>query len=385
MEISFLTYLGAVLTAAVLTFAATPLVKKLAVKIGAIDIPKDNRRMHHVPIPLLGGLAIFIGFVVSILIFVETDTQVEGMLLGAVIIVALGIVDDMDSVGAIPKLFVQIAAASIAVLHGTVVEYISNPFSSGSYIDLGVMSVPLTILWIVAITNAVNLIDGLDGLAAGVSAISSVSLVVIAFIVSEPSVALIMIALVGTCLGFLPFNVYPAKIFMGDTGSTFLGFILGCMSIQGLFKMYAVISFAIPFIIIGLPIFDTGFAFLRRIFKGKNPLIADRGHVHHKLIDMGFSQKQSVALLYMVTCALGLFAMLLTTKSPVRWIFALAVLVLVFVVVSMISKKHHDSAANHCSASGIQNGKSPELPEEPAPGAGDNALPANDEQSRETD
>lgn len=355
-----LIYAAAFLCAGLIALVSTPAVKILAGKIGAIDVPKDDRRMHKKPIPRLGGLAIFFGFIVSILIFARIDSQVCGMLLGAVVIVSLGIIDDMASVGAIPKLFVQIVAAVIPVMHGTVIHFLSNPFVSGEYFDLGFLAVPFTIFWIVAITNAVNLIDGLDGLACGVSAISSLTLVVIALIVSERQVAIIMIALVGSCIGFIPYNLYPAKIFMGDTGATFLGFILACMSVQGLFKMYAVISFVIPFIIIGLPLFDTSFAFIRRILAGKSPLTADRGHVHHKLIDMGFSQKQSVALLYMVTCALGLFAMLLTTKSPVRWLLALVALVLVAVVVSAITKKYHEYSACHTPAPPAQENEEQE-------------------------
>ena len=159
---------------------------------------------------------------------------------------------------------------------------------------------PITIIWIVAITNAVNFIDGLDGLAVGVSAISTASITVIALMVAETNVAVVLAALFGACLGFIPYNMNPAKIFMGDTGATFLGYILATLSVTGLFKMYAIISFAVPFLILGVPIFDICFAFLRRIAKGQNPMKADRGHVHHRLIDMGFSQKQAVAISYML-------------------------------------------------------------------------------------
>ena len=194
---------------------------------------------------------------------------------------------------------------------------------------LGWLSIPVTIIWIVAITNAVNFIDGLDGLAVGVSAISTASLIVIALMVKEVNIVIILCALFGACLGFIPYNMNPAKIFMGDTGSTFLGYILATLSITGLFKMYAIISFAVPFLILGIPIFDICFAFLRRIAHGQNPMKADRGHFHHRLIDMGFSQKQSVAIAYMLTGMLGLAAVLLTSSGELK---ALILIAAIFIV-----------------------------------------------------
>lgn len=309
--------------AIIISFLATPLVKALAYKVGAIDVPKDGRRMHKTPIPRLGGLAIFLAFLLSTLLFAEIDRQMQGILMGAVIIVILGVLDDIMTLRALPKFFIQILAASIAVYHGCVIQFVSNfnLFSDTLYINLGWLSVPVTIIWIVAITNAVNFIDGLDGLAVGVSAISAGSLLVIALMVAEGNIAIVIAALLGACIGFIPYNFNPAKIFMGDTGSTFLGYILATLSIQGLFKMYAIISFAVPFLILGVPIFDICFAFLRRIAKGQNPMIADRGHVHHRLIDMGFSQKQSVAITYMITAILGLAAVVLTTSGEFKAMF----------------------------------------------------------------
>ena len=181
-------------------------------------------------------------------------------------------------------------------------------------------------IWIVGITNAVNLIDGLDGLACGVSTISSMTMLVIALTVSDSTVAILMAALTGACVGFLPYNRNPAKIFMGDTGSTFLGFILAVASVQGLFKLGAIISFAVPFLMLGLPIFDTCFAILRRLAKGQSPMSPDRGHIHHRLIDMGFSQKQAVAVLYIISAILSLSAVVLTTIGVVRAILVLLAL-----------------------------------------------------------
>ena len=219
---------AALVVALLISFISTPVVKSIAQRVGAMDIPKDNRRMHHHPIPRMGGLAIFLGFLLSALIFVPMDQANRGMLLGAVVIVILGIFDDIYALPALPKLLVQIGAALIAVLHGNVIEVLSNPnlFSENPYWNLGSLAIPLSVIWIVAITNAVNLIDGLDGLAVGVATISSLTMLVIAMLVSEGMVALMMAALAGGCIGFMPYNMNPAKIFMGDTGY-FSGLYLG--------------------------------------------------------------------------------------------------------------------------------------------------------------
>ena len=203
---------------------------------------------------------------------------------------------------------------------GNQIDYLSNPqhLQQRPYWHLGVLSIPISVLWIVAITNAVNLIDGLDGLACGVSTISSMTMLVIALTVAEPDTALLMAALAGRLHRLLAYNLNPAKIFMGDTGSTFLGFILATVSIDGLFKSYAIISFAVPFLMLGLPIFDTCFAILRRVSHGQSPMAPDRGHIHHRLIDMGFSQKQAVAVLYIISAILGLSAVVLTTTNVLK-------------------------------------------------------------------
>ena len=328
----------ALLVALVISFLMTPVVKTFAYKVGAIDVPKDGRRMHKVPIPRLGGLAIFIGFMVSILLFVPITSEMKSILLGAVIIVVLGVVDDIMALPAMLKFVVQIVAAAIPATHGVTILAFSNPniFSDNLYWVLGGLSVPFTILWIVAITNSVNLIDGLDGLANGVSAISATTMLVIALLASEAQVAIVMAALVGACVGFMPYNLNPAKMFMGDTGATFLGFILATMSIQGLFKYYAVISFVVPFLILGLPIFDTAFAFIRRIAHGQSPMHADRSHIHHRLIDMGLSQKQAVATLYVISAILGLSAVVLTTGGEEKAMLFFAALCIVAVVAAKV-------------------------------------------------
>ena len=259
LDLNFILKVGlALLTAAVLAFAVTPLVKKLAQKVGAIDVPTDDRRMHHTPIPRMGGLAIFIAFLTSVLIFAKIDTEVRGILLGAVIIVILGVLDDIITLHALLKFLVQILAAILVVLQGCRIEHFMG-FQLPQW-----LSYPVSVVWIVAITNAVNFIDGLDGLAAGVCAISAGAMLVVALLVADFTSAVMLAAIVGACTGFIPYNFNPAKIFMGDTGSTFLGFMLSTISIYGLFKMYAIISFAVPFLVLGLPIFDICFAVIRR-------------------------------------------------------------------------------------------------------------------------
>ena len=314
--------------AAVVSLAATPLVKALSVKVGAVDVPKDGRRMHDHPIPRMGGLAIFFGFLTAMLLFVPLDGAKQGMLLGAVIIVVLGIFDDIYALPAKPKFLVQVIAALIAVMAGNRIDVLSNPniFSPDPVWILGWLAYPVTVVWIVAVTNAVNLIDGLDGLACGVSTISAMSMLVIALLrVNELDVAVMMSALAGACIGFLPYNFNPAKIFMGDTGSTFLGFVMATVSVNGMFKQYTIISFVVPFLVLGLPIFDVCFAVVRRVSHGQSPMTPDRGHVHHRLIDMGFSQKQAVGVLYVISAILGLSAVVLAVTNALKaMVFLLA-------------------------------------------------------------
>ena len=339
---------AALLVAAVVALIATPVVRSLAFMIGAVAVPRDSRRMHDHPIPRLGGLAIFFGFILSVLLFLPLTTQLRGMLLGAVVIVILGIFDDIYALSAKLKFAVQIGAALIAVLMGNQIDYLSNPniFSSDPYWHLGVLSIPISVLWIVAITNAVNLIDGLDGLACGVSTISSMTMLVIALTVAEAQVAILMAALAGACIGFLPYNLNPAKIFMGDTGSTFLGFVLATVSIQGLFKSYAIISFAVPFLVLGLPIFDTCFAILRRLARGQSPMAPDRGHIHHRLIDMGLNQKQAVAVLYLISAILGLSAVVLTTNNAMKAMLFLLALCMAGAFGGRLYLSHSDSGGS---------------------------------------
>ena len=339
------TIIAAFAVAAVLSYFFTPPVKNFAHKVGAIDVPKDARRMHKKPIPRLGGLAIYGGFLCSILIFGKLDETMLCVLLGAALIVALGIFDDVLALGAKLKFVVQIVAAAIPVCVGGLQIGLFtnlNPLSDTPFVHLGILAVPVTIIWIVGITNAVNLIDGLDGLAVGVSSIAAITMLAVALLTGNMPIAITMAALAGACIGFMPYNLNPAKIFMGDTGSTFLGYMLATVSIMGLFKFYAVISFAVPFLILGLPIFDTANAIIRRVAAGRSPMSPDRGHVHHKLIDMGFNQKQAVAILYAISATLGLTAVVLTSSGEVKAIvLLLAVLVAILVCAGIIYGAEH--------------------------------------------
>ena len=377
----------ALVAALILSFAATPAVKLFAQFVGAIDVPKDARRIHKQPLPRLGGLAIFIGFILSVVLLADINRQVQGILLGAVIIVTLGVIDDIIQLPALAKFFVQIIAALVAIYHGVVIEVLSNPivFSESEYLSFGLFSIPVTVLWIVAITNSVNLIDGLDGLAVGVSTISSIVMLVIAMMVSEENVAVIIAALAGACLGFLPYNFNPAKIFMGDTGALLLGYVLATISILGLFKSYAVVSFAAPFLVLGLPLFDTSFAFLRRLLSGKNPMSPDRGHLHHRLIDMGMSQKRAVAILYTVSGLLGLGAVFMTTSAEIR-VVVLAATILVAAGFVIFLYRHRQNGAHDC---GTNNDEEPEDSEPEAayedaePGETESAAPDKERDTAE--
>lgn len=320
----------AMLCAFCISVAFTPVIRVLAFKLGVTDVPKDNRRMHKKEMPLMGGLAIFLAFLISTLIFCKMDMKTAGVLLGATLIVITGIIDDKYEMRAIVKLLLQIAAAIIAVLSGIEMDYI-NLF--GNIIEFGKWSGVVTVGWIVALTNAINLIDGLDGLSCGISAISSVTLLVSLFHTDTPFAVIVMIGiLAGSCIGFLPFNFNPAKIFMGDTGALFLGYSLSVLSIMGYFKLNAIVTFWVPFLVFALPLVDTTFAFVRRILTGRSPFSADRGHLHHRLIDRGYDQKHAVLILYAVSGLSGVAAILMSMGKFIGGLVMLAVAIAILVM-----------------------------------------------------
>lgn len=321
----------AMVVAFLISFGATPVVIGVAKKIKAIDVPKDERRVHKKPIPLIGGLAIFYGFLISMLCFGVMDKPTIGILLGALIIVTTGVIDDKYNMNAKLKFLLQLIAAGVVVAFGVNIGYVQNPFN-GHYIDLGWFSVPITLIWIAGVTNAVNLTDGLDGLAAGISTIASMSLLILIMFTDNVNLAVMTAALTGAGFGFLPYNFNPAKIFMGDTGSMFLGYMLACISVQGLMKTYTVISFAMPILVLGLPIFDTLFAIVRRVVTGKPIMAPDRGHLHHRLLDMGFSQRQTVAILYTLTAILCLTALVIFLQDAIRGLILVGAVIGIIIV-----------------------------------------------------
>lgn len=287
----------------------TPPVRSLALRLGAVDRP-GGRRVNRSPVPRMGGLAISLAFLAVVPAFCPPDAPLPGLLGGALLIAAMGALDDLADLRPGAKLLAQLAAAALAVRGGVVLRAVSG--LSGESIPLpGGLAAVLTLLWLVACTNAVNLIDGLDGLAVGVSAIGSLSMLLVALAVSAPAVAVLLAALNGACLGFLPFNRSPARIFMGDVGSQFLGFTLGAVSVMGLLKFHTLVSFFVPLLALSVPLADTAFAVLRRLSRGQSPFRADRGHIHHRLLDLGLSQRQAVAVLYALSSLQGLAAVLL--------------------------------------------------------------------------
>lgn len=339
----------AFLLAFITTFVLTPYTIKIAKKIGAVDVPKDERRMHNKPMPKFGGPAIIVGFLLSTIYLLITSSiegnlnlfggenyfiKLIGFLLGIIVLSFVCFFDDIKGIHPLVKLTGQIIAAGIVVAFGIRINNFNLPFFEGNIVLSNVFSIVLTMGWIVGITNAINLIDGLDGLSTGIAIISSVCLLIIFALNNSPLVAIIIItALVGALSGFLPFNFNPAKTFIGDIGSNFIGFTLSIVSILGIAKTATAFVVVLPIIVLGLPIFDTLSAIVRRLIKGKSlkaVLQADKGHLHHKLIAKGFTQKEAVLILYGISVACGMFAVILFESDIWKAIsFALMVVAVV--------------------------------------------------------
>ncbi len=298
----------------------TPAVIAFARQTGALDKP-DARKVHVRPIPRIGGIGIYAAFMASILVQLifadvtpEFMTSLIGLMIGGTIIVAIGIIDDYCDLPAKVKLLGQIFAAAVLVISFDVrIDVITDPF--GDYIYLEFLAIPATIFWVVGLTNTVNLIDGLDGLAAGVSSIAAVTIFLVAMEEGIPFVAMVTAALAGAAVGFLYYNFNPARIFMGDTGSMFLGFMLAGISVVGAVKSAATIALIVPILALGLPILDTTFAIVRRARNHRPIFKPDKGHLHHRLLAHGFTQKQAVLLMYVVSALFGLCAIALTAVS----------------------------------------------------------------------
>ena len=308
-------------------FMATPHTIKLAKRLGAVDNPKDDRRINEVTMPRLGGLAVILGFIISViylLIVMTLENKIDlsaenynfkllGFAAGGLIIAIVCFIDDIKGLPALSKLLAQI-----------IKDFMANE----------IFSTILTIGWIVGITNAINLIDGLDGLSTGISLIACISLLIIFSLNGSPLVSIILItALAGTLCGFLPYNYNPARTFIGDVGSNFIGYCLSIISILGIAKTYTAIVIIAPLIVLALPVFDTLMAIIRRVIKGKSLkaiVTPDANHLHHKMLKMGFTQKQAVLILYAITAMLGIFAIILMDGGLIKALsFALMILVII--------------------------------------------------------
>lgn len=319
-----------------LTMLATPVSKRIALKAGAIDHPKE-RGVHTEATPLSGGSAILFSFVVTALVLVPLmdgfdGVQFIGIMVGGILISTVGFLDDIYQLSARLRIFVQIFAALIVVMTGTTIEWVSWPWAPEGLVHLETFGSFMTVFWIVGLTNALNFIDGLDGLAAGVASIASISFMVISFIYGPPVSVMMAAILAGSCIGFLPHNFNPATIFMGDTGSTFLGFMLAVMSIQGLTKSYTALALVVGGIVLGLPIFDTSFAILRRMANKQSIAQADRGHLHHRLVDKGISHKRAVLTMYAVAGAFGIAGVLFAMRDFLLAAIIIGVILIVWVI-----------------------------------------------------
>ncbi|CAH0118044.1 MULTISPECIES: glycosyltransferase family 4 protein [unclassified Paenibacillus] len=328
--------------ALVFALGLTPLVKKFAVKIGAVDVP-NARKVHTRTMPRLGGLGIYGAVIITFLLIypwipdsifdtVREANLMKALLVGGSIIVLIGALDDRFELSAKVKLLGQIVAACVVVFGFDVtVNFVNIPFGSGHISMPDWIAIPLTIIWIVGVTNAINLIDGLDGLAAGVSGIAIGTMLVMAFVMGNWEVVLISLVLLGSVVGFLFFNFHPAKIFMGDSGSLFLGFSLAMLSLLG-FKQVAVVSFLTPLLIIGVPLSDTFFAIVRR-WRNKKPIFApDKGHLHHCLRELGFSHRKSVLIIYGIATFFGVLAIIqsIAAVHEANWVTFIVVCIMLF-------------------------------------------------------
>ncbi len=307
----------------VVALIMTPVARKLAPVVGAVDKP-DARKVHTKLMPRMGGLGIYCGFMAGAIVYGGISVHTIGLLLSTTIVFAVGIIDDIKSIKPTMKLLGQLIAALVFVAFGGYIKYLTNPFG-GNIVYLDYLGIPVTILWLVGISNAVNLIDGLDGLAGGVSTISAFTMAVVLLTTGQNLVAAFCICLAFATLGFLRYNFSPASIFMGDSGSLTLGFVLAALAISGCAKGATVVSLLVPILILGIPIFDTFFAIFRRAKEHKPIFQPDKGHLHHRLLAMGLSHKQTVLIIYAITMVMSFVAILMTMISS--WI-ALLILVI---------------------------------------------------------
>ncbi|WP_416729659.1 glycosyltransferase family 4 protein [Fictibacillus sp. JL2B1089] len=317
----------------------TPLVIRLAILIGATDQP-NARKVHKKLMPRLGGLAIFLGVMGGYFAAGLHNQSIKGITLAGIIIIIVGIIDDLYSLSPKYKLLGQFIAAFIVAHTGLTIDFITIPFIG--HFDLDLLTYPITILWILAITNAINLIDGLDGLAAGVSSIVIATIAIMAGLNGNIMILTISMIVLGSTIGFLFYNFNPAKIFMGDTGALFLGYCIAILSLLGLYKSVTLFSFVVPIIILGVPIFDTTFAILRRLANGQPISAADKGHLHHQLLRLGLSHKITVIVIYVLSIIFSISAVLFSTTT--LWgslAITFGLLLMLELIAELIGLVHH--------------------------------------------
>ena len=340
---------GPLFLAAIVTAVMTPLAVWFAPKIGAMDIPKDARRVHNKPMPRFGGAAIYIGMMTSLSVFALNGRGVLPIMIGCTIVYALGLIDDLTDMRPIIKFAGQMLAATVVFAMGVRITFVKITiidllFTSGHPILFGnVIDYLVTVLWLVAITNAVNLIDGLDGLAAGIAAISALCIAYVAYIHGYELPTMLMMAVAGSALGFLPFNFHPAKIFMGDGGSQLLGFAIAAFSVQGTVKGATIMVVLLPALVLGLPIFDTLMAIIRRTSRHQSISTADKEHLHHKIMKAGFGQRRAVLLMYSLSGIMGIMAVLYSRGLYVECVGLLAIAAMIVGVILTDTGKNNIS------------------------------------------
>ncbi len=285
-------------------YFTVPYIRKIAIRIGFVDRPNQSK-IHKEPIPLLGGLAIYIGFVITAAIFGRAGSTLFGIATGGLVIFVIGVLDDFYKTRgrdfkAWPKFVMQIIAAVILTLYGVRISGVNLPLRHGYFTFPLYVSVIATVIWVVAITNMMNFLDGVDGLASGLAAISAITLFFIALLKGQTAMAVLAVILVGSSLGFLRYNFHPARIFMGDAGATFIGFVLAAVAVNGAFKSATLVSIAVPVLALGVPILDTIWVIFRRFRENRPIYIADKGHTFHLLMKSGLSQIQTVTFLYLL-------------------------------------------------------------------------------------
>ena len=325
-----------------IAFVLTPLSIRLAHKIGAVDVPLDKRRMHSRPIPRFGGIALFLSTTISILLLNGSFPKIQIALIGGAFMYLLGAIDDLKNLKPLTKATGQVIIACFVYMMDIRIDYISMNFTGGKYNFGDGLSLIITVLWIVGITNAVNLIDGLDGLAGGVTCIIALSLAYIAYIhgsiYGSVSVMLSLMALAGACAGFLPYNFSPAKTFMGDGGALFLGYMIAVLSVISPLKRATFIAAITPIVALAIPIFDTLFAIIRRTVKRIPILEGDKGHLHHRLMKAGYGQRRSVLIIYGIVGIMGMVSVLIS-RELYKDAFFLSLIAVLYLCVILIEKK----------------------------------------------